>query len=98
MPMGMGQGMYQDATAGATAGGGIPGVGTVVGAATGGVSGLIGDLFNRKERKKAERASRPKHRRMTAIQEAMNAYREQKLAGQLTMAQSAFDWSNNLRL
>ena len=96
--MAYGMGMGSAAMQGAEMGSAIPGVGTIAGTAIGGASGLLGDIFNRKERKKAEKASRPEHRRMTSIQNALNAYRENKLASQLSLSQAAFDWANNLRL
>lgn len=65
-----------------------------IGAAVGGGAGLFSDLEKRKQMK----AMRPKNRRMTEIQNALTAYREQKVAGQMTMAQSAFDWANSLRI
>jgi hypothetical protein len=73
-------------------------IGTIAGSVIGGGAGLFSDLEARKERKKQERASRPRHRRMAQIQDALNTFREQKLSSQLTMAQSAFDWANSLRL
>jgi hypothetical protein len=69
-------------------------IGTVVG----GGAGLYSDMEKRKQRKKEEAASRPRHRRLAQIQDALNAYRETKLAGQLALSQAAFSWADSLRL
>lgn len=87
---------------GTAASGGLAGAMPFIGAGVGAGS----ELMNQNEQKKAREREesnpnspnyRPKHRRMTEIQNALNQYREQKLSGQLTLAQSAFDWANSLR-
>lgn len=78
-------------------------LGGPIGAALGLATGLASDNQKKKAKERDESNPnspnfRPKHRRMTQIQNTLNAFREQKLAGQLTMAQSAFNWADSLRV
>lgn len=74
-----------------------------LGMALGGITGAVSDNQKKKAKERDESNPnspnfRPKHRRMTQIQQTLNAFREQKLAGKLTMAQSAFNWADSLRI
>lgn len=74
-----------------------------LGAAFGLAAGAVSDNQKKKAKERDESNPnspnfRPKHRRMTQIQATLNAFREQKLAGKLTLAQSAFNWADSLRV
>lgn len=88
------------------AGGALGGLGSVagpVGAVAGGGMGLFSDLQKKKEAdRQRQRENEEKypggHRRMGQIMNALNAYREQKMAGQLALSQAAFQWADSLRI
>lgn len=92
MPLPLALGALGAGGAGAAGGAGLLSAGLGLG------SGIMSDVEKRKERKKAEKASRPERRRLTEIQQALQAYRETRLASQLTTAQAAMEWAGNLRI
>lgn len=94
MPLPLVMGALSAAGAGAGAAGGAG----LLSAGLGAGAGIFSDMEKRKARKKEEKASRPERRRLTEIQQALQAYRETQLASQLTTAQAAMDWSQNLRI
>lgn len=76
---------------------------SAIGAGIGGGMGFLSDSQKKKEQQKQQqRADEERypggHRRMGQIMEALNAYREQKMAGQMALSQAAFSWADNLRL
>jgi hypothetical protein len=89
---------------GAVSGGGMSaGMGSAIGAGIGGGMGFLSDSQKKKEQEKQQqRADEERypggHRRMGQIMEALNAYREQKMAGQMALSQAAFSWADSLRL
>lgn len=70
----------------------------VLGSAIGGGAGLMSDMEARKERKRQEAESRPKRRRLAKLQEAIAGYQEARNAGQMTLAQLAFDMARDVRM
>ncbi len=93
--MAAGQGVSSGAAQGAAAGTMImPGIGTLIGAGIGAATGAVSDNAADKQ----DDPNRPKRRRLQQIQESLTALRETKLAAQMTAAQSAFDFANNLRI
>jgi len=94
MPAGAGNAVATGAAQGAVAGSVVPGIGTLIGAGLGAAQGAVAD----NAADKVDDPNRPKRRRLKQIQEGLSALRETKLAAQITAAQSAFDFANNLRI
>lgn len=97
-----GGGASSGAATGAAIGSVVPGIGTLIGAGVGAAAGAGAGAYAEgeegKQQAEQERMMYGEHRRMNRIQKALNAYREQKLASQLSAAQSAFSWADSLRL
>lgn len=89
---------------GAVSGGGLSAGGaSLLGAGIGGGMGFLSDSQKKKEQEKQRKREEEErypggHRRMGQIMEALNAYREQKMAGQLALSQAAFSWADSLRI
>lgn len=86
---GMGMGAMQGGLTGSSV---APGIGTIIGAGLGAASGAMSD----REKKKQAEQGRPKRRRLKKLQDALSAYQQQKLAGNMTLAQSAFNFGQNV--
>lgn len=77
--------------------------GPLIGAGVGGITGAVSDNEKKKARERDESNPnspnyRPKNRRLTQLQTSLNAYRQQKLAGQMALSQAAFQWADSLRI
>lgn len=64
-----------------------------IGMIAGGVAGAGGGVLESREKRKAEEATRPKHRRMTKLQEMMNESFNRRQRALLAVAQSHLDYA-----
>jgi len=54
-------------------------------------------MSGQRKQEKAAQVDRPKRRRIAKLQEVLNQYTQQKMAGMSALSQAAFDWSGNVR-
>ena len=70
---------------------------SLIGAGIGAGTAGFDIASRRKQEKQAQEASRPKRRRLFALQQSMNEQEERKLAGMGMLSQAAFDWASAIR-
>lgn len=95
--LGLGSSAMSGAAEGAATGSMLGPIGALAGAAVGGGTSLLDFGQQRKARKKAEAASRPKHRRLTKIKESMDEQQEKKMASMAALSQAAMQWADMVR-
>lgn len=75
------------------------GAGGIVGGLTGGVGGYFAAREERKQQQAMEKTRKKEAQgdRFRAFHDRLDAIQQQRTAGQMTLAQSAFNWAGNLR-